>query len=56
MVFRVYPKSDSTTKDMNIDMGMAKPTNKAFLKPRKNMSTVTTNRIPKIMLFTRSST
>jgi len=47
MVFKVYPNRESTTKDINIDMGMAKPTNKAFLKPKKNINTVTTNRIPK---------
>ena len=35
---------------------MAKPTNNAFLNPKKNISTVTTSIIPKMMLFTRSST
>jgi len=42
--------------DINIDMGIAKPTNKALRNPKKNISTVTTNRMPKMMLLTRSST
>ena len=41
---------------MNMDMGMAKPTNRALRNPRKNIRTVTTRMIPKMMLFTRSST
>src|SRR6056297_363011 len=56
IVFRVYPIADKIIKDMNMDMGMAKPTNSAFLKPKKNINTVTTSMIPKMMLFTKSST
>ena len=56
MVFKVYPNSDSTIKEMNIDMGIAKPTNSAFRNPKKNINTVTTRMIPKIILLTKSST
>ena len=56
MVLSVYPMADNIMNDMNIDMGIAKPTKRALRKPRKNMSTVTTSKIPKMMLFTRSST
>ena len=56
MVFRVYPSIDNIIKDINIDIGIAKPTNKAFLNPKKNINTVTTRIIPKMMLFTKSST
>ena len=41
---------------MNIDIGMAKPTNNAFRKPKKNIRTTTTKITPKIMLFTSSLT
>ena len=41
---------------MNIDIGIAKPTNKAFLSPRKKVKTVTTRIIPKIKLFIKSFT
>ena len=56
MVFRVYPIQPKIIKDINIDMGMANPTKSAFLNPRKNIKTVTTSMIPKIILFTKSST
>ena len=41
---------------MNIDIGIAKPTNNAFLSPRKKVKTVTTRIIPKIKLFIKSFT
>jgi hypothetical protein len=54
MVFKVYPKKESIMKDMNMDMGIANPTNNAFLKPRKNINTVTTKITPKMIEFTNS--
>ena len=41
---------------MNIDIGIANPTNSAFRKPKKNMRTATTKITPKMILFTKSST
>ena len=52
MVFIVYPKNERIIKDMNIDMGMANPTKRAFLNPRKNIKTVTTKITPKMMELT----
>ena len=42
--------------DMNMDIGIAKPTNSAFLNPKKNIKTVTTRITPNMMLLTKSST
>ena len=39
-----------------MDIGIAKPTNNAFLNPKKNIKTVTTKIIPNKILFTKSST
>ena len=39
-----------------MDIGIANPTNKAFLNPRKNINTKTTKITPKIILLTRSFT
>ena len=39
-----------------MDMGMAKPTNNALRNPKKNIRTVTTSKIPKMMLLTSSLT
>jgi hypothetical protein len=52
----VYPKNPRIINDMNIDIGIANPTKSAFLKPRKNIKTVTTSITPKIILFVRSFT
>ena len=41
---------------INIDNGMANPTNIEFLIPRKNNKTRITNIIPEIMLFSRLET
>ena len=41
---------------MNIDIGIAKPTNSAFLNPKKNINTVVTRKIPNKILLTKSST
>ena len=56
ILLSVSPKADKITKDMNIDIGIANPTNNAFLSPRKKVKTVTTNIIPKIKLFIKSLT
>ena len=50
-MFIVYPKDWSIKKEINIDIGIAKPTNKAFLKPRKKVKTVTTKIIPNKILL-----
>ena len=52
----VYPRALRIINDMNIDIGMANPTNMAFLKPKKNIKTVTTKITPKMILLTKSST
>ena len=41
---------------MNIDIGIAKPTNSAFLNPKKNIKTVITKITPKMMLLAKSLT
>ena len=56
MVFIVYPKKFRIIKDMNIDIGIANPTNTAFLNPKKNINTTTTKITPKMILLTKSST
>ncbi len=56
MVFKLCPNMLKIMSDINMDIGMAKPTNMAFLNPKKNIKTVTTKITPKIMLFTKSST
>ena len=56
MVFKVLPMAPSIAMDINIDIGIAIPTNKAFLNPRKNKRTITTSTTPKIILLTKSIT
>ena len=56
ILFIVYPKKFKIINDMNIDIGIAKPTNKAFLNPKKNIKTVITKITPKIILLVRSLT
>ena len=56
MVFKVLPIAPSIAMDINIDIGIAIPTNKAFLNPRKNKRTITTSTTPKIILLTKSMT
>ena len=51
MVLNVTPKEFKIKKLMNMESGMATPTNKAFRSPRKNNSTPTTNSTPKMMEF-----
>ena len=42
--------------DINIDIGIAIPTKRAFLKPKKNSNTKTTITTPNIILLTKSVT
>jgi len=55
-VFNVFPKVPRIARDINIDIGIAIPTKRAFLNPKKNSKTITTNITPKIILFTKSIT
>ena len=52
-IFMVVPMPPNTTKLINIDNGMAIPTNKALRKPKKKRSTKTTKITPKMMLFSK---
>ena len=56
IVLMVSPKNPRIMNDINIDMGMAKPTNNALRNPRKNIKTVMTSMTPKTMLLARSLT
>ena len=40
-------------KDINMDKGIATPTNKAFLNPKKNNKTATTKMTPKMIEFSK---
>ena len=51
IVLNVTPSEFRMRKLMNMDSGMATPTNKALRKPRKNNNTPTTRRTPKMMEF-----
>jgi hypothetical protein len=55
-VFNVFPKVPRIARDINIDIGIAIPTKRAFLNPKKNNNTKTTMTTPKIILFTKSVT
>ena len=56
IMFNVMPMMLSTAKLSIMLNGMATPTKMALRNPRKNISTPTTSRIPKMMLFSSSST
>ena len=56
IVFKVFPIALKIAIDINIDIGIATPTKRAFLNPKKNNNTITTKTTPKIILFTRSTT
>ncbi len=43
-------------KEINIDSGIAIPTKRAFLIPKKNSKTTTTKITPSMILFSRSDT
>ena len=50
------PMASRIINDINIDRGMATPTNKAFLKPKKKSKTKTTSKTPKMIEFSKSET
>ncbi len=56
IMFNVTPAAPNNINDRNIDIGMAIPTKSAFLRPKKNISTSTTNSTPKMMLFSKFET
>ena len=56
MKFRVTPIEFSMKKLKSILKGIAIPTNKAFLKPKKKVKTRTTSKTPKMMEFSNSLT
>ena len=51
MVLNVTPNEFRIKKLMNMDNGMATPTNSALRSPKKNKSTPTTSNTPKMMEF-----
>ena len=53
IIFKLTPAKFSRRNEINIESGIATPTNKAFLNPRKNNSTPTTKRTPKMIEFSR---
>lgn len=55
-VLSVTPIKLRIEKESNIDSGIAIPTNKAFLNPKKKHNTITTKITPKIILFSKSET
>ena len=56
MVFKVNPKADRILNAINIDSGIAAPTNSEFRNPMVNINTIITSTIPKIMWLDNSST
>ena len=56
ITFNVIPIEFKMRNDINIESGIAIPTNNAFLSPKKKSNTPTTNMIPKMMEFSRFET
>ena len=56
IVFKVTPIAPKINIESSILNGIAIPTKSAFLNPKKNKRTRTTNSIPKMMLFSNSET
>ena len=54
-MFSVVPHAAISVKETSSDIGIASPTNKAFLTPRNTSSTTTTSPNPDTMLFSSSS-
>ena len=50
-MFTVIPNIWNTRKEIHIESGIDRPTNSAFLTPRKNIRTNTTKITPEKMLF-----
>ena len=53
IILTVIPKSWSIINEIHIDRGIDKPTKSAFLTPRKNIKTRTTNITPLNILFSK---
>ena len=53
IIFKLTPAEFNKIKDKNIENGMAIPTKRAFLKPKKNSKTKTTNSTPKTIEFSK---
>ena len=56
IVFKVNPKADKIVNAINIESGIAAPTNNEFRNPMVNIKTIITNTIPKIIWLDNSST
>ena len=56
ITLNVMPRALRIMNDINIESGMATPTNRALRNPRKNNKTPTTSKTPKMMEFCNSST
>ncbi len=56
ITFNVMPMEFNIKNDISMDSGIATPTKIAFLNPRKNSRTPTTNMIPRIIEFSRLET
>ena len=56
ITLKVMPSALRIMNDMNMDSGMATPTNRALRSPRKNNKTPTTSKTPKMIEFCSSST
>ena len=55
-MFSVTPIAFRMKKAINMESGIAIPTNAAFLNPKKNNSTPTTSMVPNMIEFSNSST
>ena len=53
IMFTVIPNIWKIKNEIHIERGIDKPTNNAFLTPKKNIKTSTTNITPLKMLFSR---
>ena len=56
IVFNVNPNAERIVNAINIDNGIAAPTNKEFRNPMVNIKTIITSTIPKIMWLESSLT
>ena len=53
IIFTVIPNICNMMKEIHIDKGIDRPTKSAFLTPKKNINTSTTNITPLKILFSR---
>ena len=56
MVFNVNPNADNIANAINIESGIAAPTNNEFRNPMVNINTIITRIIPKIIWLESSLT